>query len=232
MKIIGFSVPAMFLLIGGSALASTIVQTRSDTLINVGQDFGVPVEVDPFNTSLGTLTGVTVNLAANFAGTIGVENLSSVPDKAGGIIAGSVTISNNDGSLFAEVFPSAMQPIHNLTAFDGTLDYAGTSGATDSVTGPTVNTTVTAPPPATVLGDFSGTNEIFLTLVAKTFPLVQGMETESVMETANATATVTLTYDYTPASAVPEPSSVMLLAMGAAGLLWIHRRRRRKALVG
>jgi hypothetical protein len=225
MKIICFSIPAMVVLMGGSGFASTIVQTKGATLLNVGPQFAVPIEVDPFNTTLGTLTSVTVELAASFAGTVGVENLSAVPDKAGGIIAGSVTISNTSGSLFAEVFPSAFQPIHNLTAFDGTLDYGGTSGATDSVSGTTVTTTATAPPPASVLQDFSGTNQIFLTLIAKTFPLVQGMETESVSETANATATVTLTYDYTPASAVPEPATALLLAPGLSGLLWIYRRR-------
>lgn len=83
MKTICFSVPAMVLLMCGSGFASTIVQTKGATLLNVGQQFGVPVVVEPFNTTLGTLTSVTIQLAANFAGTVGVENLSAVPDKAG-----------------------------------------------------------------------------------------------------------------------------------------------------
>ncbi len=168
---------------GGTGFASTIVQTRGAVLQDVGVQFGVPIQVDPFNTDLGTLTSVTVDLAASFAGTVGIENVSSVPDKAGGIIAGSVTIANNGGSLFAEVSPSAFGPVHYLSAFDGTLDYAGTSGATDSVSGATSTTNATAMT-ASALQSFSGNSEIFLTLTAKTFPIVQGMETESVTETA------------------------------------------------
>lgn len=184
----------------------------------------MPIEVNPFNSALGTLTGITLNLGASFAGTIGVENLSDTPDMAAGIIAGSVTITNNGGSLAAEVFPSAQGPTHDLTAFDGVIDFAGTSGATDSVSGPTASTTVTALP--SVFQSFLGANEIFLTLTAKTFPLVQGMENETVQETANATATVTLTYNYTPVTAVPEPAIAPLTAIGIPALIWINRRRR------
>ncbi len=123
-------------------------------------------------------------------------------------------------------FPSAFGPIHNFTAFDGTLDHAGTSGATDSVSGATSTTSVAATT-TSALQSFTGNSEIFLTLTAKTFPIVQGMETESVTETADATASVTLTYDYTPAAAVPEPATAPLLAMGASGFLWIYRKRHR-----
>lgn len=90
-----------------------------------------------------------------------------------------------------------------------------------------MSTSVTAPPPGVVLQDFSGANQIFLTLIAKTFPLVQGMENESVSETANANATVTLTYDYTPATAVPEPASGLLFGVGGPVWYWLYRRRRR-----
>jgi hypothetical protein len=81
---------------------------------------------------------------------------------------------------------------------------------------------VTGPPPDSVLQLFTGSNDIFLTLTATSFPLVEGIETESVTETANATALVTLAYNYTP---VPEPGTLPLLAAGLAGLVWIRHRR-------
>ncbi len=145
---------------------------------------------------------------------------------ARGIISESVTIENNGGSLSAEVFPSAYGPLHDFTAFDGVLDFAGTSGATDTVSGATVQASTTGPT-AQVLESFSGNSEIFLTLSASTFPLVQGMDNEAVEDTANGTANVTLTYDYTPVAATPEPAAMSLLAVGLGGLLWICYRRRR-----
>ena len=221
-----FSVPAVALLVSAAGIAITIVQTDRVGLTDVGSQFAVPVEFNPFNPALGTLTGVTLDLGASFAGTVGVENLSGNPDMAEGVIAGSVTIANNGGSLTAEVFPSAISPLRDLSAFDGVLDYAGTSGFTDSVSGATATTSaISAMSP--VLESFSGSSEIFLTLTAKSFPLVEGMETEAAEETANASATVQLTYDYTPVAPVPEPETVALLAIGIPGTLSIYRRRYR-----
>ena len=76
---------AMALPAGGSASASTIVQTQSAGLLNVGNEFIVPVEFNDFNPALGSLTGITLGLEASLAGTVGVENLSNAPDMAEGI---------------------------------------------------------------------------------------------------------------------------------------------------
>lgn len=119
----------------------------------------------------------------------------------------------------------AQGPEHDFTAFDGALDYAGTSGATDSVSGADVSASASAPPPASALQLFIGGQQIFLTLSATTFPVAEGEETESVTETANANALVKLTYDYTPASSVPEPGTLALGTIGVAGILGIRRRR-------
>ena len=158
-------------------------------------------------------------------GAVGIENLSSSPDVASGIIGGSVTVSTTDDSLSVEVFPSAQGPFHDLTAFDGALDYAGASGATDSVSGADVSASATVPPPASALQLFIGGQQIFLALGATTFPVVEGQETEAVTETANANALVKLTYDYTPASGVPEPGTLALGTIGIAYLLGIRRWR-------
>jgi len=212
-----------FLLGAGSGFANTIDQSHGVTLLDVGNLFEAPVEFNPFDPALGVLTEVTLSLEANFSGTVGIENVSSSPDVAAGIIGGSVTISTTDNLLSAEVFPEALGPTHDFTAFDGTLDYAGTSGATDSVTGPDVCASATAPPPASALQLFIGSETIFLTLSATTFPIDEGQETESVTETANANALVKLTYDYTPASSVPEPRTLALVTIGIACILGIRR---------
>jgi hypothetical protein len=127
--------------------------------------------------------------------------------------------------LEAQVFPSAAGPLHNFTAFDGTLDFAGSSGATDSVSGSPLATSVTALASSPAIPLFTGPGQIFLTLTATSFPIAQGMQRETVEETANATGIVQLTYNYTAVSPTPEPATMALLACGVIALPWLRRRR-------
>lgn len=229
MRLIPFSVWALILFPGASGFAASILQTQSVGLLDVGNSFSVPVTFNQFDPALGSLTSITLGLQASFSGTVGVENVSNAADVATGIIAGSVTVADNGNMFVAGVFPSAAGPAHNFTPFDGALDFSGTSGATDSVSGAPASISVTAPPPASGLPEFSGTGQIFLTLTASTFPVVEGMQTEDVRETANAVATVQLTYTYTPASTVPEPGTMAMLTAAAAcaAVPWVRRRRQR-----
>ena len=207
------------------ALAKTIDQSQSVGLTDVGTSFIVPVEFNQFDPTLGVLTEITLSLKASFSGTVGVENLSGSPDVATGIIAGSVTVSTTGDTFSVEVFPSAAGLQHDLAPYDGVLDYSGASGATDTVAGSDSSASGSAPPPAAALQLFIGTGQIFLSLGASTFPIVQGLETELATETANASATVELTYDYTPAQSVPEPRTLALGMIGVAGLLGMRRWR-------
>ena len=212
---------AMAALTGPPAFAGTIVQSEGVTLLDVGTSFAVPLPFNRFDPALGTLDSVTLDLTASFSGTVGVENTSASPDVVTGIIAGSVTVVTNSSSLTVEVFPSAPGPAHHFAAFDGSLDFAGASGATDAVAGLPIAGSVAAPPPASALPEFIGAGQIFLTLTATSFPIVTGLETETVEETADAHTTEVLTYRFTPL-AVAEPAGWTILA---AGLLGLWRRR-------
>lgn len=110
----------------------------------------------------------------------------------------SVTIATDSSLLTLEVFPSAPGPAHHFAAFDGSLDFAGTCGATDALAGLIVAGSVAAPPAASALPEFIGAGQIFLTLTATSFPIVTGLETETVEETADAHTTEVLTYRFTP----------------------------------
>jgi hypothetical protein len=174
---------------------------------------------------LGILNSITLDLNGSFAGTVGIENLSNAPDQAAGIITGSISVATTGQLLAAQVFPAATGPIHNFTAFDGVIDFAGSSGATDSVSGSPVATSVTALASSPAIPLFTGPGQIFLTLTATSFPIAQGMQREAVEETANATGIVQLTYSYTAVSATPEPGTLALLGCGVLALPWLRRRR-------
>ena len=201
------SVLVSALLLGtGPAFADTIVQTQGATLLDVGNSFAVPAEFNPFDPALGTLTSVTLSLTASFSGTVEVTNTSGVEDHAAGIIAGTVSVYTSGNLLSVEVFPSAEGPFHDL---------APGASATDTVSGADQFSSATATPPASALELFIGSEQIFLTLDATSFPIVDGQQMESVSETANARAVVQLTYEYAP---VPEPGT---LALGTIGFAWI-----------
>lgn len=222
MKSLLIGLAALLGLANGQGVAATLVQTDGATLIDVGRSFAAPLEFNQFNPALGILDGVALDLSAFFSGSVGIENVSSSPDVAHGIIAGTVTAATSDASLSVEVFPNAVGPSHNFTAFDGTLDFAGASGATDIVTGAPATGSASVPPPAAALTQFIGGGEIFLTLSATSFPIAEGRETESVTETADAHTIDVLAYRYTP-FAVGEPASAGILLVGLLGL-WRRRR--------
>ena len=206
--------------------AASIVQTFSAELQNVGNGFAVPVQFNAFDPTLGILDAITLNLSARFSGSVSIENLSSSPDMAQGIIGGNVLVENNDQSLFVQVFPSASGPLHDLAPYDQQINFAPPSGATDSVTGSPQSASTTVTGPASLFQMLTGTGQIFLTLSASSFPIAEGQQTESVEETANALSTVELTYDFTPgAAAAPEPSARTMLATGLMALTLALRKR-------
>lgn len=90
-----FVLVSALLLGAGPGFANTIDQSQGVGLIDVGSLFTAPVEFNQFNPALGALTEVTLSLEASLSGTVGIENVSSSPDIAFGIIAGSVSVSTN-----------------------------------------------------------------------------------------------------------------------------------------
>src|SRR5262249_13115508 len=84
--------------------------------------------VDQFDPSLGTLVSVTITNSGSITSDISVENTSH---KSGSFIAGDVsgnlTLTGPNGlSLTTNVLQYAGN--FNATAFDGQLDFAGSSG--------------------------------------------------------------------------------------------------------
>jgi len=110
----------------------------------------------------------------------------------------------------------------NLTAYDGITDYTGTSGFSATY----VNTTdsqVINYSLAADLAQFMGTGNVDFIVDGSAYGALSGPSNTSTFMSTTGTANVSVTYDFNP---VPEPGTLVLLVMGAMGMLAYAWRRR------
>jgi len=110
----------------------------------------------------------------------------------------------------------------NVTAFDGTIDFGGTSGKSytglsnsDSETGSSVD-----------YATFTGSGNVSLPIKAQGTSTGSGAGNLLLQFATNAAASASVTYTY---SAVPEPASLMSLAIGLVSLAGYRLGRRRRS---
>jgi len=191
----------------------------------------VTLTVPKFN-GPGTLQSVDFELTGSATGTLKYENIST--DAAAGTVSGSiyaeVTLYQPDGSTVIVVSsPRNTFRDTGVTAFDGTKDYDGDSGADHSVASLINDVRTATYTSGPNLALFVGSGNIILPVSALSLTGVSstGGTLESVQSTAaGASLKVTYTYD-TPE--VPEPGVFAMVGGGLITLGVVFRRRRAHA---
>jgi hypothetical protein len=123
------------LLLIGSGLATlanvaAATQTcNSVTIPLTPTNWTIPATVPKFDPSLGTLNGVVIQLTVSQLNTIQVESALTVPADVTTHIETPVLVLLPDLTFVTSVAPFG-EYTDSLSAFDGTVDYAGTSGFT------------------------------------------------------------------------------------------------------
>jgi len=208
---------------------SPIIQTQSFSNAGPGSN---PYTFNSFNSSLGTLTGVTIELSSiSTAGTATVYNISNLPiplgsggpgyaeDLTGGFSNTFTATSSTSGSdQFSVVVTSNTQTQLNVAA--GSNFTTGTLNGTQ-VPNPS---DFSAPDIANYVG--SGTATITITLNASTTVIASGFAgSNQVYVAGNASAlaagNVSLIYTYTP---VPEPSKTAAAMIGFTLVILLGRK--------
>ena len=177
---------------------------------------GKIISLPQFDPSLGVLTGVEVTFYSAVSGTVGVENLADDPSSVD-LLLSAVTEFRRGPTLVMTLNPSHAET-KSLAAYDGQLDWGGTSGAVYTGFADTKSNVYT---PAGPFTEWIGTGTVDFTVLAKATSQTTGSGNIASYYMTNAAAGAVVKYTY-----IPEPGSVVAFSVGLVGMVGLAARRR------
>ena len=175
-----------------------------------------------FDTSLGALTSIVFNLKGTVEGIGRAESEDNAASTVTLNLGSLLTLTRPDRSTLVVANP-VFTRIFDFTAFDGDVDYAGTSGGSTGRQSSTASESFASRSHAD-FNLFSGPGSIMLNLKAVGASSAEGAGNLDTKFQTFASGSGTVTYNYTD-SAIPEPASLGIMGLGL-GILALTRRRR------
>jgi hypothetical protein len=195
-----------------TAQASTITYTNSVT----GLFDEVPdtiLYIPQFNSSLGTLNSITMNLSTAIQASFGYENLKKFTGGTFNVstnnIYGYLVLGLNGSGIIGSNYSDNQTYTATVTAYDGTTDYAGTSGKTVATFSDADTQTITLSD-ASSLAMFTGTGNMNFTTLTDAQNMFTVPANSAAIINTTGQASTSVTYDYTP---IPEPATIAFLSL-------------------
>jgi len=195
------------LALGGIAAAQTQTVCYTDSIPIQSTNWMNSITVPQFNPNLGTLQSIQFTLNGRIEGETRVESQDAGPTMVNTSFSASITLTRPDNSVIVVTIPIA-NFVDNFTAFDGTLDFAGSSGETRLGLVATDSDVVVSPPPPGDLALFTGFGNISLPVIASgaSSALGGGNIVSSFVTRAEASCEVCYTYTVNTLPVFTEPT--------------------------
>jgi hypothetical protein len=158
------------------------------------------VSIPKFDPSLGTLTGIHFTLAGTATGSAKAESMDAAPSLVTLNFQCTLTLTRPDNSIIVVAIP-LQQFGDQFTAFDGVIDFGGTSGATHPnllVTDSQTVDSLTASDFALFTGPAGAPGTILLPITALATSGATGAGNIVSQFSQTASALVGVCYDFTP----------------------------------
>lgn len=205
----------------GIAQAATL--TYTDSVGPSRTNFTTDVSIPQFDSSLGDLTNIFIELTGSVSGSIQLESTDAAPATVTANLVSEIKLQRPDMSDLVVVLPEASET-DTFTAFDGTVDFGGTSGLTRNNLSETATNSISFTDPSE-FGLFLGTGNLVLPVAAIGQSNASGAGNLATVFQTFAGANITVSYEYTERpTAVPEPNA----PMGALALVGLGMMAKRK----
>ncbi|MEH1966826.1 PEP-CTERM sorting domain-containing protein [Nostoc sp.] len=181
-----------------------------------------PLSVQQFNSSLGTLQGVTIEFTGDVLGNAGFENRSPTSSQVTLNLTSDFSLQLNNQSLLG--FNPQYAYSYQVAKYDNITDYSGTSGKTVSNLTATQSATQSFTNPQ-FLQSFIGNGNIDFLFSALANSVVTGSGNIRSYVDTYAKASIKVTYDYDDVKSVPEPSATLGVGL-IAGLCLLSQRKK------
>jgi len=200
-----------------AAAQGTATQCFTDSVPIQPTNWNSSVTIPKFNPNLGTLQSIQFTISGLVQGQAAVESLDAAPTVINTSFSAQLTLTRPDLSVIVVTIPIAMfsDPV---TAFDGVLDFGGTSGVTHPNIMATDSDMATSPPPLSDLVLFTGPGTISLPVTAAATSIATGPGNVVTQFMTSASATVEVCYTYEvnqpPSFTSPTCNSLILATAG------------------